>query len=248
MPITNTQLNGVIAQAQQAIASNMYNTVLWEQKGKESTSLYWQSRYISAGIRVLTNYINGLTNLTNLQAEIISQNMLSCGKLINYSNVPLSFPQPFAIVVNPFPAYLATLADGPNVSLTTVPGYTVVVNNNGIGWRFAPVTSIGAQPTFVSGIIAHAGGGQLNAFLLSSNISRVDTVTTALDSVKLPTALIGAGIFGYEIINNTSNDMNVYPLLGDAFLGQAANAPIDVVGGQSLKVFCFNSGTWTIIN
>lgn len=101
-----------------------------------------------------------------------------------------------------------------------------------------------AISTYEKGITAHAGGGQSLAYILTKTKSRVDTTVTDLDSVKFTTANAGSE---QEVYNYGSADMNVYPASGDNFLGMSANVPILVVNGNSLKVFCFETGTWTLL-
>lgn len=106
----------------------------------------------------------------------------------------------------------------------------------------AAITAAITSNTSQVGITAHAGGGQASATQLTALYSRVDTVTTANDSVKAIWAVVNARMV---IQNNGANDMNVYPMLGDNFLGLAANAPYTVASGNQLAIYCYSIGAWT---
>src|SRR5690349_13991584 len=73
------------------------------------------------------------------------------------------------------------------------------------------------------GLAAFATGGQANATPLPAAISRVTTVGTAGDSVRLPATpgLIGLTIM---VINSTGTSMNVFPATGEAIDNLGANA------------------------
>lgn len=67
-------------------------------------------------------------------------------------------------------------------------------------------------------ITAFAGGGQASATQLGYGASRVDTVASANDSVKLPTAVIGARCL---VQNNTATSMQVFGSGTDTINGVA---------------------------
>lgn len=98
--------------------------------------------------------------------------------------------------------------------------------------------------TYASGITAYTPGGQGSATILTKNKNRVDTVPTTNSSCILLQAVAGLSQFVHN--NATLNDMYLYPFLGDAFLGQAIDAPIVIVAGQKADCFCYNDGTWTL--
>ena len=103
-------------------------------------------------------------------------------------------------------------------------------------------TSIINSGTSQSGITAHSGGGQSGATQLTATYNRVDTVAAPNDSIKTEWAVLNAR----QIIqNNGANSMNVYPSLGDNFLGLAANAPISVDVGNELDIYCYIAGEFT---
>src|SRR6266699_3292735 len=81
------------------------------------------------------------------------------------------------------------------------------------------ITKIGySQVSLETGITAFAGGGQTSAYQLTNAYSRVTTVATAADSVKLP-AICNTTNVGLQLwVSNAaaSNAMNVFPATGDA--------------------------------
>lgn len=99
----------------------------------------------------------------------------------------------------------------------------------------------GTVTTATSGITAYAPGGQANATACTSAYNYVDTVAAANASVKALSAT--SGRFQY-FQNNGANDMNLYPQTGDAFTGQAANAPISIPPGGGLTIVCAVAGTF----
>jgi len=93
------------------------------------------------------------------------------------------------------------------------------------------------------GLTAFATGGQASATSLPASISRVTTVGTAGDSVKLPpsTGLIGLTILA---INSTGTSMNVFPATGDAIDNLGANAAKAVAANKSCDFTCTGAGQW----
>lgn len=94
-------------------------------------------------------------------------------------------------------------------------------------------------------ITAAAGGGQANARNLTATISRVTTVATAADSVKLPSAK--AGCFMVVVNAAAANSMNVFPQTGDAINALAANAAFAMTANKTAYFFCAVNGTWNSI-
>ncbi len=112
---------------------------------------------------------------------------------------------------------------------------------NGLGTGYA-----GALPTvsFQNGIQATAGGGQGGAFALGTCINRVTTVATAGDSVRLPAS---AGGLQITVSNAGAASLNVFPAVGDAINGQAANAAVAVPAGKTSSFTCGVAGQWHAI-
>jgi hypothetical protein len=91
-------------------------------------------------------------------------------------------------------------------------------------------------------ITAFAGGGQGSAVLLTTSISRVTTVATAGDSVKLPTALAGLQV---TVVNAAAaNAMDVFPNTGDVINALAANTALSVAANKTIIFTCAVNGTW----
>lgn len=96
---------------------------------------------------------------------------------------------------------------------------------------------------FEKGIKAHVGGGQGSAYQLTKSRSRVDTCSTNNDSVKMMAAIAGMG--DMKVTNAGVKDIALYPLLGDNFIGLAANTPLIIVSGETVVMFAYENGTWT---
>jgi len=104
---------------------------------------------------------------------------------------------------------------------------------------------LAARDSVSNGITAYAGGGQTNAVALTASISRVTTVATAGDSVKLPAATAGARM---DVINAAaSNSMNVFPASGEAINASSANTAFAVAAGKTASFICAVAGTWNVI-
>ena len=91
----------------------------------------------------------------------------------------------------------------------------------------------------LTGIVAHAGGGQANAVQLTAMNYFIATVATAGDSVKLPPAKVGM-----EITNQsaTATGPNVFPASGETINALAANTAITVAPQSVLIFFCGIAG------
>lgn len=84
-----------------------------------------------------------------------------------------------------------------------------VVTVSSIGATFSPFAASGnfwISPVNVN-VVAHAGGGQTDATLLTAQFNEVGTVTTAADSVKLPVIVPGMQV---TVVNNGANAMQVF--------------------------------------
>lgn len=99
--------------------------------------------------------------------------------------------------------------------------------------------------TAQSGITANAGGGQANAVLLTRSFSRVNTVATAGDSVRLPPAVAGADMVVFN--RAATNSMNVFPSTGNAIGAGAANAAYALASGRGARFVCVVDGSWDVL-
>ena len=93
----------------------------------------------------------------------------------------------------------------------------------------------------VTGITAHAGGGQTSATQLEYGVSVITKVITAGDSVKLKSAVAGAKSI---IINKGSESLNVFPALGDTINGQAVNTAVAVAPGNEVIMIAQDTTDW----
>jgi hypothetical protein len=102
----------------------------------------------------------------------------------------------------------------------------------------------------VDGLTAHAGGGQANGLLLTSQNSRITTVGTAGDSVVLPPAVAGLSV---TVCNGAAaNAMNVYPASaaqggvtgGDAINALGVNAAFSLAANKVMQLTCYTTGQW----
>ena len=97
-------------------------------------------------------------------------------------------------------------------------------------------------PSSINGITAFAGGGQASATQLSARLSRVTTVATAADSVKLPPAVPNRECV---VINAAAaNAMNIFPQSGEIINALAADAAISCAANKVMEFFCAVAGTW----
>jgi hypothetical protein len=82
----------------------------------------------------------------------------------------------------------------------------------------------------VTGITAHAGGGQGSAVALTGEFNRIDTVTTAADSVKLPVpTVVGQEV---TVVNNTANSTQVFGAGTDTINGVATATGVAQAAGK----------------
>lgn len=91
-------------------------------------------------------------------------------------------------------------------------------------------------------LTAFAGGGQANAVQLRYRKSRVTTVGSAADSVKLPKAIAGMEM---SVTNAAAaNSMNVFPSSGEIIDAGAADAAVAIAANKTRVFHCVTNGTW----
>lgn len=91
-------------------------------------------------------------------------------------------------------------------------------------------------------LTAFASGGQASALQLRYRKSRVTTVATGGDSVKLPKALAGMQM---SVINAAAaNAMDVFPSTGEIINALSANTALSVVANKHIIFSCVVNGTW----
>lgn len=110
-----------------------------------------------------------------------------------------------------------------------------------------------AGTNFETGITATASGNQANAYQLSAQMSRIDTVGTALDSVALPKISISPGnqapgglgdlIFVYN--NDSADGAQVYGVTPDTINGIATATGVFLPAGATLLAWpiAYNNST-----
>ena len=90
-------------------------------------------------------------------------------------------------------------------------------------------------------ITAAAGGGQVSARLLTSQTSRVVTVATAGDSIKLPPSSAGLELM---VINSGANALQVYGSGSDTIDGVAAATGVAQMLNSVVIFVCPSAGAW----
>ena len=98
-------------------------------------------------------------------------------------------------------------------------------------------------PTASLPVVAAAGGGQLNATLMSPDINRVTTVATIGDSVRLPLATSPVSVV---VINNTANSMQVFGTGTDTINGVASSVGIPQLGNSIDFYVAGAPGQWFV--
>lgn len=95
----------------------------------------------------------------------------------------------------------------------------------------------------VTGLVAHAGGGQAAATVLTAGYNQVATVATIADSVQLPPALQGVGVF---VKNSAAAAMQVFGANGltDTIDGTAGATGVSIAAGKGATFYCLANGVW----
>lgn len=103
-------------------------------------------------------------------------------------------------------------------------------------------SAVVAPGNVVTGITAHAGGGQGSATALTGAINRVDTVATAADSVALPApTFVGQHV---TVINNAAaNSMQVFGSGTDTINGVATGTGVAQAAGKTAVYVAVTTGT-----
>lgn len=94
------------------------------------------------------------------------------------------------------------------------------------------------------GITANAGGGQTNAFQITTQTARITTVATVGDSIQLPPAVPGLEML---LINHGANAMQVYGNYGtgvDVIDDQAFGSGVSQMASSLVIYTCSLSGKW----
>lgn len=95
--------------------------------------------------------------------------------------------------------------------------------------------------SFTDNVTAHAGGGQALATQLTTEMTRVTTVATAGDSIKLPPSQAGLTLF---VTNHGANAMQVYGSGTDTIDDVAAATGVSQMANSEVIFCCFTAGQW----
>lgn len=95
--------------------------------------------------------------------------------------------------------------------------------------------------SFSTLLTAFAGGGQLNATVLTSMLNRIGTVATMGDSAKLPLSVPGLYI---TVINNGTNPVQVFGSSTDVINGVATATGVSQMQNSIVVYTCQTSGQW----
>jgi len=102
--------------------------------------------------------------------------------------------------------------------------------------------AIYAPGSVTTGITAHAGGGQASAVALTAWYNRIDTVTTAADSVKLPAPSYVSQVIA--VMNNDgANSMQVFGSGTDTINGVATATGVAHAAGKLAFYIAESIGT-----
>lgn len=93
----------------------------------------------------------------------------------------------------------------------------------------------------VSGLTAHAGGGQANALALAHEINHITVVATTADSVALPPAVAGRRI---TVINRGANACQVFGISPDTVNGAATATGVSQASNVVVTYSCPVAGQW----
>ena len=94
-------------------------------------------------------------------------------------------------------------------------------------------------------IVASATQTQAAATPLTTRISRVVTVASAGNAVRLPTTI--AGKIMTVTNSHPTNSLNIFPATGDAINALSANTVYSLAAAKSAEFYCAVFGTWNTI-
>ena len=126
---------------------------------------------------------------------------------------------------------------GSNASFGTISGTTVTVTSVA---TTGALSVGGSRTSSTSATISAAGADQAAATAMTSTYNVV-TTATADQGVKLPDCAAGLEIL---ILNDTANNIKIYPSTGEAIDGGSANAAVDLGPATSLKLVCVSATKW----
>ena len=101
-----------------------------------------------------------------------------------------------------------------------------------------------ADSALLTSVTAYAGGGQANAVNVGLQLTKVATVGSAADSIKLR-AVAAGGCTGY-IHNLGANACNLYPPSGGAINALGTNNPISIPAGSAAMWFSLTTVNYAV--
>ena len=101
-----------------------------------------------------------------------------------------------------------------------------------------------ADSALLTSVTAYAGGGQANAVNVGLQLTKVATVASAADSIKLREVAAG-GAVGY-IHNLGANACNLYPPSGGAINALGTNNPISIPAGSAAMWFSLTTVNYAV--
>lgn len=107
----------------------------------------------------------------------------------------------------------------------------------------ATLTANFVAGTTVTGITAHAGGGQADATVLTASNNYISVCATATDSVVLPVAApVGAAVY---VRNGGAKDAQVFAVTPGTINGAATATGVSLAAATSATYRQSVAGTWT---
>jgi hypothetical protein len=95
--------------------------------------------------------------------------------------------------------------------------------------------------SYTDNVTAHAGGGQAAATALTTELSRITTVATSGDSVKLPPSFAGGTVI---VVNHTTNTLQVFGAGTDMVDDVATATGVSQMPNSTCIYTCFTAGNW----
>lgn len=146
----------------------------------------------------------------------------------------------------------------------SAPNWSLIISNPDNFAQFTPPSTVNAIPYFTNttglmgnspflvdgnyfrdtaatALVAHSGGGQASATVLTADINEVTTVAAAADSVKLPASAPGLRI---TAINQGANPMQVFGNGTDTINGVAFGTGVSQLVGSVVEYWCPVAGVW----
>ena len=106
--------------------------------------------------------------------------------------------------------------------------------------------NMAAQFKYIEGsvedaITATASGSQTTSYQLTAQVSRISTVATTADGVKLPLAVPGMAL---TVINDGANAAQVFPTAPDTIDAVTSATGVALSAAKRATFFCVVAGKW----